>query len=84
MTKLKNSRFFQFLLTLCVALVLGTMKAHAAFVALDSTTGEVTFTPGDVLTTVKEAIVAALIAGVSIFVLFKGARWVYKALTVAK
>lgn len=70
-------------LALFAFVMLNVSQAQAAFVAAD-TNGVVTFDPSAVLTVVISAVVAAILAGVALFVLFKGTRYVYRALTLGK
>lgn len=72
------------LMALLLVLAVFGMNAQAAFVEVDGTTGEITFTPGDVLDPVITAVVAAVVAAVALFVIFVGTRYVYRALKTGK
>jgi hypothetical protein len=63
---------------------LGLSRAQAAFLAYDAQTQAVTFDPGAAIGPVITAVVAAVLAGVSLFVIAVGVRWVYRMLKGAK
>lgn len=75
-----GNRIHRVLLAGLAMLGLAFSSAQAAFVAYDGTTGVVTFTPGDALTPLMTGLVAAVLAGVAVFVLFTGIRWIYSIL----
>jgi hypothetical protein len=66
-------------------LALAYSNAHAAgLVAYDDATGAVTFTPGDLITKIILAIVAAVSAALAIGIIVMGVRWIYKVVKGTK
>jgi hypothetical protein len=62
-----------------------SLNAHAAgLVAYDDATGNVTFTPGDLVSKVVVAIVAAVGAALAIGIISLGVRWIYRMVKGAK
>lgn len=61
-----------------------SVNAHAALVAYDDATGAVTFTPGDLVSKVVLAIVAAVGSALAIGIISMGVRWIYRMARGAK
>jgi hypothetical protein len=64
--------------------MLGLGRAQAAFLSYNATTQAVTFDPSEVVEPVVNAVVAAVLAGVALFVIARGVRWVYKVIGFSK
>lgn len=77
-----NRKHIKFLGLAAAAGALALCPASAAFVTY--TNDVVTFTPGEALEPVINGVVAAVIAGVALFTLVVGTRWVYRMLKASK
>jgi len=62
---------------LMVAAVVGVTNAQAALVTY--TSGEVTFTPSEIITPIITGVIAAVGAAASLVVISVGVRWLYRA-----
>jgi hypothetical protein len=59
-------------------------SASAAIVSYNDGTGEVTFSPGDVVTPVITGVIAAVGAAAALFVIAIGIRWLYRMVKTSK
>lgn len=62
----------------------GLTHAQSALVAYDGQTGAVSFTPSVAVTPVITGVVAAITAGLALFVAVVGIRWIYRTLKGSK
>lgn len=69
---------------LLTAALANTASAQYNFVTQDSTTGEISFTPADLVAPIVTAVIAAIAASAALFVLYTGVRWLYKVIKGSK
>lgn len=67
-----------------VAMLFMAPKSAAAIVSYNDGTGEVTFSPGDVVTPVITGVIAAVGAAAALFVIAIGIRWLYRMVKTSK
>jgi len=60
------------------AMCLTMNSVFADLVEIDSGTGAVVFNPGEVVSPIQSAIIATILATVSIVVIIVGMKWLYK------
>ena len=70
------------LLALVGVLAASLPSAHAAWI--EETSDAVTFTPSELINPVITAAVAALVAALGIFVLYRGSKWIMKVFSATK
>lgn len=63
-------------------MLLGAPLSQAQIVAYDGT--NVTFAPASLVTPIATGVIAAIVAGTALFIIFVGVRWVYRATKLSK
>lgn len=81
---LKNLKRFKVMLLGLLGLVLFNLPAYAITNIVSYADGEVTFSPGGLVTPIISGVVAAVGAAIALVLIAVGVRWIYKMIKGAK